>query len=136
MQDMIVQGRWARYGDAVLLASRLVIGAFLIWGVWDNIASQARMDEFVGFLALHGFPYPRVLAPLSVWAQFACGVAFVLGLGTRWAGLICAFNFAVAIAMVDSKLGIRGAFPSACLMLFGLIFATIGAGRYSVDSRL
>lgn len=136
MRDVIVPRRWARHGDAVLLATRLVIGAFLIWGVWDNIAHQARMDEFVGFLALHGFPSPRILAPLSVWAQFACGVAFVLGLGTRWAGLICAFNFAVAIAMVDSKLGIRGAFPSACLMLFGLIFATIGAGRYSVDSRL
>jgi putative oxidoreductase len=136
MRDWIVQPRWARRGDASLAAARLVIGGFLIWGVWDNIVSPARMDEFTGFLALHGFPYPRIAAPLSVWAQFACGAAFVLGLATRWAGLVCAVNFAVAIAMVDAKLGIRGAFPSACLMLFGLIFATMGAGRYSVDSRL
>lgn len=94
------------------------------------------MSEFAGFLAFHGFPLPRAAALLSVAAQFGCGLAFILGAGTRWAGLICAVNFAVAVAMVDAKLGIRGAFPAACLILFGMIFATIGAGRYSVDAAL
>jgi putative oxidoreductase len=28
--------------DFALLAMRLVVGAFLIWGVWDNIESPAR----------------------------------------------------------------------------------------------
>jgi putative oxidoreductase len=133
---MIVQPGWANRGDAILLASRLMLGAFLIWGVWDNIVSPARMSEFRNFLAFHGFPLPDLAAPLSVWAQFICGVAFIAGVATRWAGLLCAVNFAVAVAMVDAKLGIRGAFPAACLILFGLIFATIGAGRYSADATL
>lgn len=132
----LAQPRWASRGDVVLLTARVAIGAFLIWGVWDNIDSTARMAEFAGFLKLHGFPLPEIAAPLSVYAQFLCGVAFILGLGTRWAGLLCAINFAVAIAMVDAKLGIRGAFPATALVLFGLIFATIGAGRYSLDARL
>ena len=124
----------AGYSDAALLLARLVIGAFLIWGVWDNIESTARMAEFARFLGSHGFPEPKWMALVSVWAQFACGVAFVLGLGTRWAGLLCAVNFAVAVAMVDAKLGIRGAFPATCLILFGLLFATLGAGRYAIDA--
>lgn len=128
------QAGWARYDDAALLLARLVVGAFLIWGVWDNIQSSARMAEFAHFLAGHGFPQPRWLAPLSVWAQFACGVSFVLGLGTRWAGLLCAVNFAVAVAMVDARLGIRGAFPATSLILFGLLFATVGPGRYAADA--
>ncbi len=133
---MITRPQWSRHGDAALLLARVVIGAFLIWGVWDNIESGTRMAEFAGFLASHGFPLPRYAAPLSVWAQFLCGAGFILGLGTRWWGLLCAINFAVAVAMVDAKLGIRGAFPATCLILFGLLFATIGAGRYSGDSVL
>lgn len=132
----IVQPNWAQFSDAALLAARIVVGAFLIWGVWDNIVSGARMAEFAGFLAANGFPTPHIAAPLSVWAQFLCGLALLLGLGTRWAGLICAFNFAVAVAMVDAKLGIRGAFPATCLILFGLLFASVGAGRYSVDAQI
>jgi putative oxidoreductase len=134
--------RWLRLeelksgADFVLLLMRIAVGAFLIWGVWDNITSAARMDEFEGFLRSHGFLAPQFLAPLSVWAQFACGVCFVLGFATRWAGLVCAFNFLVALAMVDAKLGIRAAFPSTLLVLLGLYFATHGAGRFSIDARL
>lgn len=127
---------WAAGSDLALLAARLVIGAFLIWGVWDNIVSAERMDAFAAFLSAQGFPAPALAAPLSVWAQFLCGVAFIAGFATRWAGLICAVNFAVAVAMVDAGLGIRGAFPATCLILFGLIFATIGPGRYSADANL
>lgn len=135
-RSLIVQPGWAQGTDAALLAARLAIGAFLIFGVWDNIVSADRMAHFAAFLASHGFPAPSLAAPLSVWAQFLCGIAFIAGFGTRWAGLICAVNFAVAVAMVDYKLGIRGAFPATCLTLFGLIFATIGAGRFSVDGWL
>jgi len=133
---MIVQPAWARRGDVALLVARAAIGAFLIWGVWDNIVSPARMGEFRAFLASHGIPLPAIAAPLSVWAQFGCGLAFVLGLGTRWAGLLCAVNFAVAVVFVDAKLGLRGAFPATCLILFGMLFATIGAGRFSIDAIL
>ena len=125
-----------RFDNVALLALRLMIGAFLIYGVWDNIVSAERMAEFVGFLTKFGFAWPEVMAPLSVWAQFLCGVAFILGLFTRWAGLVCAFNFIVAIAMVDYHGGIRGSFPAACLVFIGLYLATYGPGRFSADAQL
>ena len=122
-------------GDGALLALRLFVGTFLVWGVWDNITSEARMDEFVGFLRHHGFAAPALMARLSVWAQFACGLAFIAGAFTRWAGLVCAFNFVVALWMVDAQGGIRAAFPAGVLVLFGLLMATLGPGKHSLDAR-
>ncbi|MBL8551174.1 MAG: DoxX family protein [Hyphomonadaceae bacterium] len=120
--------------DLALLLFRLFVGAFLIWGVWDNIVSAERMDEFVDFLAHNGFAYPALMAPLSVYAQFACGIAFIAGFATRWAGLVCAFNFIVALVMVDAANGPRDALPAALLVLFGLLMATHGAGRFALEA--
>lgn len=115
---------------------RIVVGTFLIWGVLDNILHAERMQEFVDFLTKFNFPAPHVMAPLSVWIQFLIGLCFVLGLLTRWAGVLCVLNFIVAIAMVDRFGGIRGSFSSVCLILIGLYLATHGAGRYSIDARV
>ena len=79
---------------------------------------------------------PELLAPASVYLQLGIGVAFMLGVFTRWAGIICAVHFAVAIAMVDYQGGMRGIFPSGCLFVMGLYLATHGAGRFSFDEAL
>src|SRR5687768_10926586 len=84
-------------GDLGLLLLRFVTGAFLIYQSHDNIFSAERMDEFVLFLTQFNFIMPEVMAPLCVWAQFICGIAFVLGLLTRWAGLVTTFVFIVAV---------------------------------------
>ena len=125
-----------RFGDFALLLLRVFVGAFLIWGVWDNVTSAERMQEFQDLLAKHGFAAPWFMARLSVYAQLLAGIAFVPGLFTRWAGVVCAINFIVAIVMVDHHGGMRGIFPSACLVFIGLYLATHGAGRFSVDAGL
>ena len=125
-----------RFEDAALLLMRLVTGAFLVWGVQDNLFSAERMLEFEQFLAKFGFAAPAFMARLSVWAQFLVGIAFIAGFPTRWAGIVCAINFIVAIVMVDAQGGIRASFPSACLVVIGLYLACRGAGRISVDHVL
>lgn len=122
--------------DLAFLALRLLTGAFLIHGVWDNIESAKRMEEFVGFLRANKFIYPELMAPLSVWAQFFCGLAFLAGALTRWAGVICAFNFVVACVMVHWHQDLRGWWPAAVLVAIGVLMATHGGGRFSVDERL
>lgn len=125
-----------RFGDEALLLMRLAIGAFIVWGVWDNITSAEHMQKFIAFQRQFGFPAPEFLAPLSVYGQFLMGLAIMLGLFTRWTGLVFAFHFIIAIAMVDQHNGLRGSLPSLCLVLMGLYWATYGAGRYSVDAVL
>ena len=133
MHDLIFLSPLKRFSDLALLLLRLMVGAFLVWGVWDNITSAAHMAEFVAFLRKFGFPAPELLAPLSVWAQFSVGLAFILGLFTRWAGIVCAINFVLAIAMVDRLGGVRGSFASACLVCIGLYLAAHGPGRFGLD---
>jgi putative oxidoreductase len=125
-----------RFSDFALLLLRVFVGLFLVWGVWDNVTSPERMHEFREFLAAHGFAAPELMAPLSVYLQLFVGVAIVFGLFTRWAGILCAVHFVVAIAMVDHHGGMRGIFPAGCLVLIGLYLATYGAGRFSVDAAL
>jgi len=122
--------------DFTLLLMRVFVGLFLVWGVWDNVTSGERMQEFVDFLGKHGFAHPRLLAPISVYLQLAIGMGFVLGAFTRWAGLLCAIHFVIAIVMVDHAGGMRGIFPSGCLVVIGLYLATRGAGRFSIDAAL
>jgi len=136
MRKLLLLNTAQRFGDLALLLMRVFVGFFLIWGVWDNITSTERMHEFVEFLAKHKFPSPAILAPVSVYLQLAIGAGFVLGMFTRWAGILCVITFAVAIAMVDRHGGMRGIFPSGCLIVIGLYLATHGAGRFSVDAAL
>lgn len=136
MRNFLYLSQAQRFGDFALLLLRVFVGLFLIWGVWDNVTDPARMSEFVEFLRKFKFASPEILAPISVYTQLLIGLAFVLGVFTRWAGILCIINFAVAIAMVDRFGGMRGIFPSGCLVLIGLYLATHGAGRFSLDASL
>lgn len=120
-----------------LLALRLFLGVFLIWGVWDNVVSAERMAEFAGFLASINCPLPHLAAPLSVWAQLIIGVLLISGLLTRPAGLLLSVNFAVA-AWLLFGLGqdFRQLFPPAILIFVGLVLATGGPGPFALDRIL
>lgn len=54
-----------RFEDTALLLLRVLVGAFLVWGVSDNLVSAGRMQEFQNFLAGAGFIWPGIMAPLS-----------------------------------------------------------------------
>jgi putative oxidoreductase len=136
MRDWLLLSGLSRFADLGLLLLRLVTGAFLIWQSHDNILSAERMAEFERFLTQFGFWAPAVTAPLCVWAQFLCGIAFVLGLLTRWAGLITTFVFIVAVWMVHWPQDFPGWWPALILVFLGLYFATRGGGRYALDAIL
>lgn len=135
-RDLLVLPGLARFTSLALLALRLLTGGFLIHGVWDNVTSAQRMDEFVGFLATNGFPAPEMLAPLSAWTQLIAGALLVLGLLTRWAGLIIALTFVVAVIGVHWYQSFREWWPAIARAAIGFVFATIGPGGWSLDAML
>ena len=134
LRDILFLPGNARHADLGLLLLRCVTGAFLVFQSHDNVVSAARMGEFVGFLRQFGFVQPELMAPLSVYAQFAAGIAFILGLFTRWFGLVTAFNFFVAVWMVHWNDPVPGIWPAAILIFLGLYFGLRGAGRYGLDT--
>jgi putative oxidoreductase len=125
----------AHHGLA-LLALRSLTGTFLLHGVWDNVTSAERMDEFVEFVARHGFAPAAVWAPVSVYAQLAIGTCLFLGVQTRAAALLCAGHFLVAWLFVHLQDPFRAAWPALALIAIGLVLATGGAGCASVDAWL
>ena len=133
MRSILDPAGLGRFSDLSLGALRAVTGMFLVYGTQDNVLSADRMEEFVGFLRAHGFILPELMAPLSVWAQLVCGVLLVLGLLTRWAGLVVAFNFVVAVWMVHWPQDFRRWWPALVLVFLGLHFACAGGGRWSLD---
>lgn len=136
MKDLLLLTPLARFGDVGILLLRAVTGAFLVWQNHDNVFSAARMREFEGFLTQFNFVAPGVMAPLAVWAQFLCGILMILGLLTRWAGLITTFVFIVAVWTVHWDEGFAGWWPALILVFLGILFATEGAGRYALDPYL
>jgi putative oxidoreductase len=76
------------------------------------------------------------MAPLSVYIQLACGVSLILGLLTRWAGLLLVANFVVAVVMVHRNEDFRGWWPAIVLVFLGAHFATAGSGRFGLDAFL
>jgi putative oxidoreductase len=127
------QGAKADFG---LLALRVLTGSFLMWETLDNIVSAERMAEFVAFVDHHGFIWPAVAAPFSVYTQFICGALIVLGAFTRAASLVMVINFVIAIAMVHWGGDFRNWWPALVLIFIPLHFALAGPGRWSVDHVL
>lgn len=123
------------HGDFGLLLLRALTGAFLIYGVLDNVVSAERMTEFSSFLAANGFAAPNLMAPLSVYFQLVCGVFLIVGCLTRWTGIALALHFIVGIVMVHWAQDFRGWWPAIVLVGIGLQLALTGAGKISVDAR-
>lgn len=113
---------------------RLIIGFHLIYGTADNVFSTARMHEFRDFLSSHGVPLPLFAAYLSAWAQFLCGILFILGLFVRPAAVVMIINFIAALLIAHRT----GGYPPAALALI-MLFSSIallvhGPGRPAMKS--
>ena len=124
-----------RYKEHGMFFVRLIVGFHLVYGTADNVTSWARMLEFRDFLAERGVPSPLVAANLSAWAQFLCGILFIVGFFTRPAALVMIVNFIAALLIAHRV----GGYPPAALALM-MLFSSIalllhGPGRWSVDER-
>ena len=130
--------RWQWFDDRReygMFFVRLIVGFHLIYGTADNVFSNARMLEFRDFLEKNGTPLPLVGAYVSAYAQFLCGILYILGLWIRPAAFVMIINFICALLIAHRV----GGYPPAALafmMLFSSIaFLIHGAGKPSFDER-
>lgn len=87
-------------------------------------------------LATRDDPWPDLAGPIAVYTQVACGLAFIAGLLTRWAGLVCAIMFAITAATVYPVAGLEAALPAVLLMLIGLDMLARGPGPFNLRALL
>lgn len=124
-----------KYKDISIFLLRCAFGTRLIYGTQDNILSWEQMLEFSKFLESYHFPFPLVSAVVSVVAQFAGGLMFILGYHTRLAALVMLLNFTVALIFVhwgDAYLNLA---PALHIWIVSLFLLTYGPGKIAIDSR-
>lgn len=108
---------------------RLIVGFHLIHGTADNVFSWPRMIEFRDFLAMRGVPSPLLAANVSAWAQFLCGICFILGIVFRPAAVVMIINF-IAALVIAHRVGGYPPAAAALMMLFSSIaFLIHGPGK-------
>ncbi len=115
---------------------RLVVGFVLVYGTQDNVFSHERMLEFRDFLAARGVPLPLFAANLSAYAQFVCGILFVLGLAVQPAAAVMVVNFVAALLIAHLDAPLDSARLALCMLFSSLFLLFHGAGKLSADSRL
>jgi putative oxidoreductase len=115
---------------------RLVVGFVLVQGTQDNVFSHERMLEFRDFLSARGIPSPLFAAYLSAYAQFVCGLLFLIGLAVRPAAALMVVNFIAALVIAHLDAPLDAARLALCMLFSSLFLLFNGAGRLSADERL
>ena len=133
MLKLSIPEKYREYG---VIFVRLIVGFHLIYGTQDNVFSFARMEEFAGFLSLKGVPFPLVSAFLSAYAQFICGILFIVGLATRYAAVVMIINFIAALIIAHIGDTYPSMFPALTMLAAACFFLVHGAGKVSFDSLL
>ena len=129
-------GFFERHREYGAIFVRLVVGFVLIYGTQDNVFSHERMLEFRDFLAARRVPLPLFAAYLSVYAQFVCGILYVLGLFVRPAALVMVINFVAALVIAHLDTPLDAARLALCMLFSSLFLLFNGAGALSLDERL
>lgn len=119
-----------------LIFIRLTIGVRLIYGVADNIFSWAHMVEFRDFLDKLGVPFPMFGAHLSAYAQFICGILFILGLLFRPAAFVMVINFICALLIAHRTGGYAPAAAAWIMLFVSAGFLVHGPGALAIDNTL
>jgi putative oxidoreductase len=135
----------AGIGDFVLLVGRVLLG-------WLFLASSAGIGGklwnpagFAGYLKNLGMPAPDIWSWIAALVEALVGAALILGIGTRYAALLCVVFLIVATALAHRyweypAAQVQGQYNNFLknLAILGgaLIIFVTGPGRFSLDRIL
>ena len=131
--------------DTFLLVGRVLLGWLFLassTGIGGKLWNHAG---FAGYLKNLGAPAPEISSWIGAIVEFVIGVALVLGLGTRYAALLCALFLIAATALAHryweypaAQMGNQYNHFLKNIAVFGgaLILFVAGPGRFSVDRML
>jgi putative oxidoreductase len=121
--------------DAGILLVRLMIGIVFVHAGWLKLTD---MDMVVGGFAMAGIP--KFLAYFVSYFEFLGGLALILGIFSRYVGVVLAVIMAVATVLVHFPNGYgmqNGGYEyTLALFLGALALVTFGSGRYSLAGCL
>jgi len=125
--------------DIAKLLLRMTIGGLMLFHGIDKALHGINFIE--GMLGAHDLP---AFITYGVYiGEIIAPILIMIGLFTRSAALILAFNMLVAILLVHAgsifTLGKHGEWSIETPMLYllgGIVIALLGAGKYSIDAKI
>jgi putative oxidoreductase len=128
--------------DVVVLIGRILIGWLFLSSSWGKLMN---IEGFAGYLKNLQAPSPEIFSWIGAIVEFLIGVTLILGVGTRYAALVCVLFLLVATALAHRYWEYPAAqmtaqktnFVKNLAILGGalLLFVT-GPGRLSIDRML
>lgn len=123
--------------DLAMLIGRALMSAIFIWSGYAKLVSQAATQDYFAHI---GLPVPMLAWLVTVAIEFVGGIALLVGVQARVAGLVLAL-WCIATAIVGhsdfSNPDMQIHFMKNVAMCGGLIYIAIfGGGFYSVDRML
>jgi putative oxidoreductase len=127
------------FSSCGLTILRVVVGIIFLVHGWQKIHALG-FHGVEGMFRQIGIPLPTITAAVVILVEFLGGIALVLGLATRWAGLLLAIDMLGAIFFVHLKNGFyvnHGGDEFALSLLAAcLALALNGGGSLAIDSLL
>ena len=122
---------------------RILLGWLFLTTAWGKLFGG--IDGFAGYLRALKVPAPEFWAWIGAIVEFVVGVTLILGLGTRYAALLCVLFLIVATALAHryweyppAQMGAQKTnFLKNLAILGGALFLFVsGGGRFSIDRML
>lgn len=117
--------------DLGLFIIRLSVAAVFIFA---GVSKFMAVEQVAGFFGSIGLSPMFVYLVASV--EVLGGVAMLLGLFVRYAGILLAIVMVSAIYLVKAQMGFAAAELDIVLLASSLGIAMLGAGGWSLDSKL
>ncbi len=139
-----MEALFGQAGGWGLLVLRIALGVVFIYHGYPKFFKVPPIGGAAGFakfLGMMGIPIPLFFAWVVAVLEFWGGIALVLGLATRWLGLLFAIDMLVAIWKAKAGRGVRfmamdttGWEFDFVLLAGALALMLLGGGAYSLDA--
>jgi putative oxidoreductase len=131
--------------DAVLLVGRVLLGWLFLVSAAGTGGKLWNIAGFAGYLKNLGAPAPEITSWIGALLELVIGLALVLGIGTRYAALLCVLFLIMATALAHRYWEYPAAQVVAQYNNFlknlaiaggALLLFVTGPGRFSIDWSL
>jgi putative oxidoreductase len=127
-----MRGIWGIDPGWGITAVRLAVGLILLVAGWAKfMVGTAAVTAYFAKMAI---PAPGLTGAFIMVLEIVGGALLILGIATRWVGLLFAMEFLVATFYAEIPVGFAGARLALLLLAGNVLFFLAGPGRAAVDA--
>lgn len=127
-----MRGTWGIDPGWGVTAVRLAVGLILLVAGWAKF--MVGTEELTASFATMGIPAPRITGLFIMLLEIVGGILLILGIATRWVGLLFVIQFLVTTFYVRMPVGIAGARLDLMLLTGNILLFLAGPGRAAIDA--